>query len=257
MQETWTTADRVPVGGGVVLPALGVVVTQPVEGEFVAFDATCPHRGCLVKSVAAGTIACFCHGSRFRVADGSVAGGPAAEPLRRIPLAVVVLACGEWAMLAGAVSSVMIQAAAVWLVLGTDAFTAFGGNIPTTIAYADLLEAKPFLSHSLRAVTRVMPNWIGLPVWVLLSGVGLWYTVRLWRSQAPVRVRLGAVVLASALVNPHMIIYDLTVLALPFGQTRTTLRLSHPHATQAVVSLPSSLHFIAFGEGGIRTPGTC
>jgi uncharacterized membrane protein len=39
--------------------------------------------------------------------------------------------------------------------------------------------------------------------------------VRAWKSQAPVRVRLGVVVLASALVNPHMIIYDLTVLALP------------------------------------------
>ena len=89
VEQVWTTTDRVPVGGGIVLPAHGVVVTQPVEGEFAAFDTTCPHRGCLVRSVAAGTIACFCHGSRFRVADGTPAGGPAAEPLRRIPLAVV------------------------------------------------------------------------------------------------------------------------------------------------------------------------
>lgn len=78
--------DSVPVGGGVIVD--GVVVTQPVEGTYVAFDATCPHLGCLVRAIAAGTINCFCHGSRFRVADGSVAGGPAPAPLAGLPVEV-------------------------------------------------------------------------------------------------------------------------------------------------------------------------
>ena len=80
---TVVATSAVPVGGGVVVATLNVVVTQPVEGEFAAFDATCTHRGCTVRSVAAGTISCFCHGSRFRIADGSVAGGPAPSPLPR------------------------------------------------------------------------------------------------------------------------------------------------------------------------------
>lgn len=139
----------------------------------------------------------------------------AIKPQFGIPLAVIVLASGEWAMLAGALTSVAAQVAAVWLVLGSEAFTAFAASIPTTIAYADLLEAKPFMSHSLRALTRLTPNWIGLPLWVTLAAIVLWYTVRAWKSEAPVRVRLGVVVLAATLVNPHVIIYDLTVLALP------------------------------------------
>jgi alpha-1,2-mannosyltransferase len=139
----------------------------------------------------------------------------AIKPQLGIPLAVVVLVCGEWAMLAGAVSSVMAQAATVWLMLGPDAFSAFADIIPTMMTYADMLEAKPFLSHSVRAVTRLAPNWIGVPIWAIVSALVLWYTVRAWKSRAPLRVRLGVVVLASALVNPHMIIYDLTVLALP------------------------------------------
>ncbi|MDT7702698.1 MAG: hypothetical protein QOJ30_5023 [Pseudonocardiales bacterium] len=89
MSQALTTTDRVPVGGGTILAAHGVVLTQPVEGTFLAFDSTCPHRGCAVRAVAAGLINCFCHGSRFRIADGSVAGGPAAEPLR--PRAIVVV----------------------------------------------------------------------------------------------------------------------------------------------------------------------
>jgi hypothetical protein len=139
----------------------------------------------------------------------------AIKPQFGLPLAVVVLVCGEWAMLAGALTSVAAQAAAVGLTLGSEAFTAFAANIPTTIAYADLLESKPFMSHSLRALTRLTPNWIGLPLWATLAGIVLWYTVRAWKSDAPIRVRLGVVILAATLVNPHVIIYDLTVLALP------------------------------------------
>ena len=139
----------------------------------------------------------------------------ALKPQFGIPLAVVVLASSEWAMLTGAVTSVMAQAVVVWMVLGSDAFTTFADSIPTTIAYADLLEAKPFMSHSLRALTRLTPNWIGLPMWAALAVIVLWFTVRAWKSDAPLRVRLGVVVLAATLVNPHVIIYDLTVLVLP------------------------------------------
>ena len=90
--------DAVPVGGGVIVTAQHVVVTRPAEDEVLAFDTLCPHRGCHVRAVAAGTINCFCHGSRFRISDGAVVGGPAPEPLTPVPVAVVdgvvVLAAG-------------------------------------------------------------------------------------------------------------------------------------------------------------------
>jgi alpha-1,2-mannosyltransferase len=139
----------------------------------------------------------------------------AIKPQFGIPLAVVVLASGEWAMLLGAGTAVAAQVAAVWLVLGPDVFREYANALPITFLYADQLEAKPFLSHSIRAVTRLVPNWLGVPVWVALSSVVLWLTVRVWRSSAPVHVRVGTVILAAVLVNPHLIIYDATVLALP------------------------------------------
>ncbi|MDF3300015.1 Rieske (2Fe-2S) protein [Streptomyces tropicalis] len=78
--ELARTAD-IPEGGGTVFAARKVVVTQPKKGEFRAFSAICTHEGCLVNRVADGTIDCPCHGSRFHVADGSVAHGPAERPL--------------------------------------------------------------------------------------------------------------------------------------------------------------------------------
>ncbi|WP_230686734.1 Rieske (2Fe-2S) protein [Catellatospora vulcania] len=75
---------NVPVGGGVVLEAERLVVTQPQAGVFKAFSAVCTHQGCIVTSISNGVIECGCHGSRFRATDGSVAGGPANRPLREI-----------------------------------------------------------------------------------------------------------------------------------------------------------------------------
>jgi Rieske Fe-S protein len=45
-----------------------------------------------VSSVEGGTINCACHGSRFDIADGSVKGGPAPEPL---PPAAFAVEAGE------------------------------------------------------------------------------------------------------------------------------------------------------------------
>ena len=74
-------AADVPVGGGKIFADKQVVVTQPTQGTFAAFSAVCTHQGCTVDTVADGTINCPCHGSKFKIADGSVATGPASKPL--------------------------------------------------------------------------------------------------------------------------------------------------------------------------------
>jgi len=74
------TSD-IPVGGGKVFEGKKVVVTQPQAGTFKAFSAICTHQGCVVAEVENGTIVCPCHGSAFKIADGSVAQGPASRPL--------------------------------------------------------------------------------------------------------------------------------------------------------------------------------
>ncbi|MFJ5308833.1 Rieske (2Fe-2S) protein [Streptomyces sp. NPDC088350] len=79
-QELAKTSD-IPVGGGKILKAQKIVVTQPTKDEFKAFSAICTHQGCTVSAVANGTINCPCHGSRFHIADGTVAGGPAPKAL--------------------------------------------------------------------------------------------------------------------------------------------------------------------------------
>ncbi|WP_330456954.1 Rieske (2Fe-2S) protein [Streptomyces sp. NBC_00820] len=72
---------EIPEGGGKIFKERKIVVTQPAKGEFKAFSAICTHQGCTVAKVADGTIDCPCHGSRFHIADGTVAHGPATRAL--------------------------------------------------------------------------------------------------------------------------------------------------------------------------------
>ncbi|MEW1772254.1 Rieske (2Fe-2S) protein [Streptomyces sp. NPDC086777] len=74
------TSD-IPEGGGTIFKDQKIVVTQPAKGQFKAFSAICTHEGCTVSQVADGTIDCPCHGSKYHIADGSVAHGPATRPL--------------------------------------------------------------------------------------------------------------------------------------------------------------------------------
>jgi Rieske Fe-S protein len=82
-----STAD-IPVGGGKVLAGQMIVITQPKAGTFDAFTAVCTHQGCIVGTVAGGTINCPCHGSKFSISDGSVVNGPAASPLAPVSIKV-------------------------------------------------------------------------------------------------------------------------------------------------------------------------
>jgi len=75
----------VPVGGGVILSQQNVVVTQPTQGTFEGFSATCTHQGCQLATVAGGTINCGCHGSQFSIKDGSNLTGPLGSPAGSIP----------------------------------------------------------------------------------------------------------------------------------------------------------------------------
>jgi thiosulfate dehydrogenase [quinone] large subunit len=82
-------ASTVPVGGSAsfTVPSNGDpgLVIQQTAGEFVAFDAVCPHAGCTVAYVrSARIIACPCHGSEFNAKTGAVIQGPATTGLTSV-----------------------------------------------------------------------------------------------------------------------------------------------------------------------------
>ena len=80
--------SEVPVGGAKIYKAEKVLVSQPKQGEFKAFSTVCTHRQCAITKLDGDEIECGCHESRFKVADGSVAQGPATDPLPEMKVTV-------------------------------------------------------------------------------------------------------------------------------------------------------------------------
>jgi Rieske Fe-S protein len=86
--DALVSTSQVPDGGGTIIDGKNIVITQPQAGSFKAFSAVCTHEGCIVSTVANGTIDCPCHGSKFSIKDGSVVNGPATRPLPPIAIKV-------------------------------------------------------------------------------------------------------------------------------------------------------------------------
>jgi glycine/D-amino acid oxidase-like deaminating enzyme/nitrite reductase/ring-hydroxylating ferredoxin subunit len=83
--------DQVPSGRGVVLRSgmHKVAVYRDEQGKVSAFDATCPHLGCVVEwNSVERSFDCPCHGSRFDC-RGHVINGPANVDLKPVDVSAV------------------------------------------------------------------------------------------------------------------------------------------------------------------------
>jgi nitrite reductase/ring-hydroxylating ferredoxin subunit len=81
-------AAEVPVGGGVALTDLRIVVTQPEQGQFKAWSGICTHQGGAITTVEDGEMICSLHQSHFAIDDGDVVSGPASNPLPEVEVRV-------------------------------------------------------------------------------------------------------------------------------------------------------------------------
>ena len=77
-------AAEIPVGGAHIMDKW--VVSQPTEGEFMAFSRVCPHQGGDINEIGeldGRTVAiCKKHGSEFDVTTGEVLSGPSRDGMQ-------------------------------------------------------------------------------------------------------------------------------------------------------------------------------
>jgi len=139
----------------------------------------------------------------------------AVKPQFGLTLAVVTLARRDWPVVLGAVVSIALQAGIAYALLDTTVFPDFLQMARVAAERSDLLEPKSFQSHSILTVARLAPSELETVLWIGASALVLWSAARVWCLPAPLRLRLSAVIIASVLVSPHLMVYDATVLALP------------------------------------------
>ena len=207
VHETWKSSRRAIPDGRFVLMAAAAF---PPFWNLVLYGQT------TVVPLLAFYLAWRALQRRHAYLAGLALGMLAIKPQFGLVLAVVILAGGEWAMLAGAVTSVMLQAGVVALTMDPGVFWDLVATVKSLPQIAPALEPKPYDTHSIRSLTGLLPGWAATFAWAVMSLAVCYRSVQTWRSEAPLPVRLGVVVLASVLVNPHVNVYDATVLVLPF-----------------------------------------
>ena len=138
------------------------------------------------------------------------------KPQWGLIVAIVLLSRLEFRVISGIALGAALQLSAVVAVFGSAVLMEYGRALRELPLITRLLEPDAYKMHSLRAITDLLPGGIAPVVWVLLSIAIAWNAVRVWGDAAqPLRVRYGVMVLASALVNPHLSVYDVTVIVLP------------------------------------------
>jgi hypothetical protein len=166
----------------------------------------------------------FALGARALSAGRTVLAGAAfglllMKPQFGLVLAVVILSCREWRMLAGVALSAGVQVLLVGGLMGPAVLQDYLRMLTQISTAQNALEPSVGLMQSWAAVTRLLPGPLSTVAWLLASAWTCWLVVRVWRTVDALAPRIGALAIGSLLVNPHVNLYDATALAAPLLST--------------------------------------
>jgi hypothetical protein len=132
-----------------------------------------------------------------------------------IPL--IFLLAFAWKPLIGLVVSAAAQLGVAQIYFGTATMRAYLEMLrhPGRWLGAAELSLAPIQMHSLRSFWQLLVPFstVALALYVLSSVAVLVIAVVVWKSDSPNSIRFSALMLAAVLINPHLFVYDLLVLA--------------------------------------------
>jgi hypothetical protein len=148
-----------------------------------------------------------------KVLAGAALGLLFMKPQFGLMVAIVVLACREWSLLVGLAVSGVAQAGLVITLFGWAVLPQYVRVVLQFPSIYRALEPSIEQTHSLAVVTQLLPPPASTVAWLLTSSWVAWLTIRVWRSATTVNVRMAALIMGSVLLNPHVYLYDVSVLA--------------------------------------------
>jgi Glycosyltransferase family 87 len=139
------------------------------------------------------------------------------KPQFIVAIPLILLLSGAWSAFAALILSAAAQLAFARIHFGsTVMLTCFDTfwHASRWIGTAEPGQAQ-IQMHSLRSFWQLLIPWpeIAGPLYIFSSVVVVAIATATWKSSRPLALRFSALVLASVLVNPHLFVYDLLVLA--------------------------------------------
>jgi hypothetical protein len=133
-----------------------------------------------------------------------------------IALCVFLVAPG-WRLAAGLMCGVLAQVVVVMAFAGAAPIAGYWDAMQRVLSAPQKFEPKLWQMHSLRGAFELVTGHSALTTFLwIFSGVAvLWLVWQVHRRIGDRRLQYAAAVIAGLLINPHLYVYDLVVLAVP------------------------------------------
>jgi hypothetical protein len=139
------------------------------------------------------------------------------KPQFLVAIPIVLLLAQAWKALAGLVVAAAAQLLLTSLYFGPAVMRVYFDTVWHISRVIGSLELSlaPIQMHSLRSFWSLLIPWPepALALYILSSIVIVVMAAVVWKSSAPLALRFSALTFAAVLVNPHLFVYDLLVLA--------------------------------------------
>jgi arabinofuranan 3-O-arabinosyltransferase len=191
--------------GQITAPALAILVAA-----FLAFRAGRP----LALGLALGSLA-------FK------------PQLLTIAAIAVLLQPSIWCA-AGIGAAIAIQLLLAAAVLGPGVLLGYAGVVETLLRHPQQFEPKIWAMHSLKGAIELVADSgpLSNACWMAAVVATLWLARRAYRRVPAAEPRFAVILLAGLLINPHLYVYDLVLLALGLALIAAWIVAEHPrHAS--------------------------
>ena len=141
------------------------------------------------------------------------------KPQLGLAPALIFLSIGAWKVLAGATISALAELSVGIFYYGVEPFRRWLSVMWHIRNELPLVEPKLYQTHSLRTFWSMLLPWddFSLALYVLSAIAVLALAVIVWRrKEASLALRYSSLLFATALVAPHLTVYDLVILAPAF-----------------------------------------
>jgi hypothetical protein len=162
-------------------------------------------------------IAGWQYSRRHPLLAGLALGALAYKPNLLIVPILALAVTREFRALAGLALAVCLESAASLFLVGWSGVTSYINVLATLATNPDLVQAYPTESHSLRGFVRLLvPSPLVLTIVSALAVVvSTWAVYLVWRRTTDPRPRWASLTIAMLIATPHLLTYDLLLLAVP------------------------------------------
>jgi hypothetical protein len=194
------------------LTVLVLAAAFPAFFSLVAFGQTSG------PALALFTLAFLALRSKRNFLAGLAIGSLIYKPQLGLAAAAVFLFAAEWRVLAGAVAALAAQISFAWGWFGTIVMKQYFDSLLRTGQALPFIEPRLYQVHSLRGFWLLLLPWgtAATVLYALCAMAVVGVAVLCWRSRASLARRYAALLIATVLVAPHLMVYDLVILAPAF-----------------------------------------